>query len=216
MDHGDNKFRRYRAEKERELMNMMDAKVDLGFKVTGTELPVDHGFALYGALSRVLPFFHEEGDLGLKFIRGRYVGGGMLDISPRSELVLRVPAYRISAFLDLAGKSLDVCGHSLSVGAPITRCLVPAAVLHSPLVTTRNGNDRVRFEAELNHQMEQMGVRGKLSIGRRRTFTIHGKQVVGYEVLISELTAEESISLLGLGLGGRRKMGCGFFEVRKG
>ena len=197
-------------------MKMMDAKLDLGFKVTGTELPVDHGFALYGALSRVLPFFHEEGDLGLKFIRGRYVGGGMLDISPRSELVLRVPAYRIGAFLDLAGKSLDVQGHSLSVGAPITRCLVPAAVLHSPLVTTRNGNDRVRFEAELNHQMEQMGVRGKLSIARRRTFTIHGKQVVGYEALISELTAEESISVQCQGLGGRRKMGCGFFEVLKG
>jgi CRISPR-associated protein Cas6 len=197
-------------------MKMMDAKLDLGFKVTGTELPVDHGFALYGALSRVLPFFHEEGDLGLKFIRGRYVGGGMLDISPRSELVLRVPAYRIGAFLDLAGKSLDVQGHSLSVGAPITRCLVPAAVLHSPLVTTRNGHDRVRFEAELNHQMEQMGVRGKLSIARRRTFTIHGKQVVGYEALISELTAEESISVQCQGLGGRRKMGCGFFEVLKG
>ena len=197
-------------------MKMMDAKLDLGFKVTGTELPVDHGFALYGALSRVLPFFHEEGDLGLKFIRGRYVGGGMIDISPRSELVLRVPAYRIEAFLDFAGKSLDVHGHSLSVGAPITRCLVPAAVLHSPLVTTRNGNDRVRFEAELNHQMEQMGVRGKLSIARRRTFTIHGKQVVGYEALISELTAEESISVQCQGLGGRRKMGCGFFEVLKG
>ena len=195
---------------------MMDAKVDLRFKVTGAELPVDHGFALYGALSRVLPLFHEEDNLGIKFIRGRYVGGGMLDISSRSELVLRVPAYRIEAFLDLAGKSLDVHGHSLSVGAPIIRCLVPAAVLHSPLVTTRNGHDRVRFEAELNRQMEHMGVHGKLSIGRRRTFTIHGKQVVGYEALISELAAEESISLQERGLGGRRKMGCGFFEIWKG
>ncbi len=62
-------------------MKMMDAKLDLGFKVTGTELPVDHGFALYGALSRVLPFFHEEGDLGLKFIRGRYVGGSVISAS---------------------------------------------------------------------------------------------------------------------------------------
>jgi len=45
---------------------------------------------------------------------------------------------------------------------------------------------------------------------------VHGKQVVGYPVLVSELTPEESILLQENGLGGRRKMGCGFFEAFNG
>jgi CRISPR-associated protein Cas6 len=193
-----------------------DVKVDLCFKVMGTRIPVDHGFALYGALSRVLPFIHEDNDgLALKLVRGRYVGEGLLDITPHSELVLRVSADRIGSFLPLAGKPLDVLGSRLSVGVPVTRSLIPAAVLHSPLVTTRNGEDQARFESELQRQMEHMGAHGRLSVGRRRTFVVHGKQVVGYAVLVSELTAEESIILQEQGLGGRRKMGCGFFEVWK-
>jgi CRISPR-associated protein Cas6 len=192
---------------------MPEVKVDLCFKVMGTRIPVDHGFALYGALSRELPFIHECKDLGLKLIRGRYTGEGMLDISPYSELVLRIRAGRIGAFLALAGKAFEVHGCKLSVGAPATRALVPAAALHSHLVSTRNGHDQGRFETEMQNQMEQMGARGRVSVGSRRTFAVHGKKVVGYSVLVSELTAEESITLQENGLGGRRKMGCGFFEV---
>lgn len=194
---------------------LQNVKVDLCFRTMGALLPVDHGFALYGALTSVLPFVHEDDGLGLKLIRGRYVGEGMLDISPYSELVLRISAERIGAFLSLAGKTLNVRGSRLSVGVPITRSIIPAAVLHSPLITTRNGHDQARFETELHHQMDRLGTHGRLSIGRRRTFVVHGKQVVGYAVLVSELTAEESIILQEQGLGGRHKMGCGFFEVWK-
>lgn len=188
-------------------------KVDLCFKITGKNLSVDHGFALYGAISRILPSIHEAKEVGLKMVRGRYVGNGLLDISPQSELVLRIPAEYIRDLLPLAGKSLDVQGHRLNVGIPVTRALVPAAALFSPLVTTRNGQDQSRFETEMFSQMGLLGVNGRLSIGKRRTFGIHGKQVVGYSVLVSELSAEESIVLQEQGLGGRRKMGCGVFEA---
>lgn len=188
-------------------------KVDLCFKITGKNLSVDHGFALYGAISRILPSIHEAKEVGLKMVRGRYVGNGLLDISPQSELVLRIPAEYIRDLLPLAGKSLDVQGHRLNVGIPVTRALVPAAALFSPLVTTRNGQDQSRFETEMFSQMGLLGVNGRLSIGKRRTFGIHGKQVVGYSLLVSELSAEESIVLQEQGLGGRRKMGCGVFEA---
>jgi CRISPR-associated protein Cas6 len=190
-----------------------DVKVDLCFKAVGTRIPVDHGFALYGTLSRVLPFIHGENDLGLKLIRGRYIGDGMLDISPHSELVLRILADCIGSFLALAGKTLDVLGCRLVVGIPATRALVPSPVLHSHLVSTKNGHDQARFEAEMQNQMGQMGAHGRVSVGQRRTFSVHGKQVVGYSLLVSELTAEESILVQERGLGGRRKMGCGFFEA---
>jgi CRISPR-associated protein Cas6 len=192
-----------------------EPKVDLSFLVLGKLLPVDHGYALYGAISRLLPVIHEDREIGLKLVRGRYVGNGLLDISPASELVLRLPVSKVGQYLSLAGKKLEVLGQSLRVGVPQTRALTPAAALASSLVTTRNGQDQERFEAEVRNQMAGLDLKGRLTVGKRRTFQVHGKQVVGYEILVSELTAPESIRLQEQGLGGRRKMGCGFFEVLK-
>jgi CRISPR-associated protein Cas6 len=186
---------------------------DLCFPIIGKFLPVDHGFALYGALSRILPIIHDDEDIGLKLIRGRYTGNGMLDISPSSQLVLRLPASKVGPYLFLVGKTLKVAGFSLRVGIPFIRTLFPAAALYAPLVTTKNGHVRERFEKEIHSQMAGLGLKGKLHIGRRRTFLVHGKQLVGYEVLVTEITASDSIRLQEKGLGGRRKMGCGFFEV---
>lgn len=193
-----------------------EPKVDMCFPVLGKLLPVDHGYALYGAISRVMPIIHEDQQIGLKLVRGRYIGSGLLDISPTSELVLRLPISKVGHYLGLAGKKLEVSEHGLRVGVPRTRALIPAVALSSPLVTTKNGQDPDRFEAEVRSQMASLNLKGRMCIGKRRTFQVHGKQVVGYEVLVSELTAPESIQLQEIGLGGRRKMGCGFFELLRG
>ncbi|WP_457571423.1 type I-MYXAN CRISPR-associated protein Cas6/Cmx6 [Desulfovulcanus sp.] len=186
--------------------------VNLCFKIKGDTLPVDHGFALFSNISRLLPFFHSETKVGLKLIRGRYVGNGLLSIKPVSELALRMPAPLIPEYLALTGKTLDVLGHSLDIGIPTTKPLVPATALYAHLVTTKNGHKEERFKQEIARQMQELNLEGRFILGRRRTFQVHGKQVVGYSLLISELTAEESIVLQEHGLGGRRKMGCGFFE----
>ena len=34
--------------------------VDLAFRMTGTKVPVDHGYALYSAISRLLPEIHRK------------------------------------------------------------------------------------------------------------------------------------------------------------
>lgn len=34
--------------------------VDLAFRVTGSKMPVDHGYALYSAISRLLPEIQEQ------------------------------------------------------------------------------------------------------------------------------------------------------------
>lgn len=186
--------------------------VDLHFLVTGQTLPVDHGFSLFGAVSRHLPEFHEDAAVGMRLIRGRYLGGGLLGIFPRAELVFRMPVSRIPVYLRIAGKDLDVSGHKIRVGVPQTRVLVSATALYAHIVTTKNGHDQDRFRDEVTRQLTELNIKGKVTIGRRRTFEVHGKQVVGYSMLVSELTAMESIVLQEEGLGGRRKMGCGFFE----
>jgi CRISPR-associated protein Cas6 len=194
----------------------LEPKVDVSFQVLGKFLVVDHGFALYSAISRVCPFIHGGAEVGLKLIRGRYLGEGRLDISPHSELVLRVRVSRVKEYLALAGKRLEVMGETIRVGVPQTRSLIPAVALFAQMVTTRNGQEQERFAHEMGNQMGALGIQGRLTVTKRRTFQVHGKQVVGYSVLLSELTAEESIIVQEQGLGGRRKMGCGFFEVWRG
>lgn len=193
-------------------MDCSRCKVDLCFKVIGKNIHVDHGFTLYGSLCRQLPAMHEDEELGVRTIRGRYIGNGLLDISPHSELVLRLPVDKIVQYINLAGKRIEIMGNMINIGIPMTRALIPAVALYAHQVTTKNGNDQNRFEKELLRQLEVMNIKGKYSVGKRRTIGIHEKQVVAYSLLVSGLTAEESIVLQENGLGGRRKMGCGFFE----
>ena len=43
--------------------------IDLAFRLTGSAVPVDHGYALYAALSRILPEIHAAKDVGVQPIR---------------------------------------------------------------------------------------------------------------------------------------------------
>jgi CRISPR-associated protein Cas6 len=50
---------------------------------------------------------------------------------------------------------------------------------------------------------------------RRRVIRVRDKRVVGFPLIVSGLTAAESVRLQESGLGGRGKMGCGFFGAMR-
>ena len=213
----------------------MNPTLDILFRVTGAEIPADHGYALFSAFSRILEteedrWMHGNAYIGLHTIRGARLGNGRRLIGPNARLGLRLPSDLLPRSLKLAGKSLDLDGCKLRVGVSETRALVPAPALHCRIVTTRNGNDPARFDAEIARQSAALGIRSKVfrvpavrhgapeNAGRsdsrdpsRRIVRVKGKRIVGYAVLATELTAEESIQLQERGLGGRRRMGCGVF-----
>ena len=95
--------------------------IDLAFRLTGTNIPVDHGYALYAALSRLLPDIHAAKDIGVQPIRGVYSGNGTLHVTDFSRLILRLPDEQIQPYLKLAGKRLELDEHPLSVGVPEVR-----------------------------------------------------------------------------------------------
>lgn len=195
----------------------MKIKLDLVFPVAGAQLPVDHGYPLYGAISRVLEspgdtWLHETHEVGIHGIRGRFIGRGMMQLGGYSELVIRIPEDWVERFLPLAGRRLEVDGHGLQLGMATTRVLVPGVALYAHRVTTRNGQDAARFDAELAKKLAAAGVRGRVQRGPRRVLRVKDKRVVAHSVLISELDAREAMYLLEQGLGGRRKLGCGVFQ----
>lgn len=191
-------------------------QVDLYFPVRGREIPVDHGYPLFAALSRVLetpenPWLHEAETTGIHLVRGRYLGQGRLSLGPAARLGIRLPAGLIPRWLPLAGKTLQLGGDRLALGIPQPHALKPAPTLYAHLVTTRNGQDEARFDAEIARRLEALGIKGRARRGPRRTFRIKDRQVVAHGLWVTELTAEESIRLQETGLGGRRKLGCGVF-----
>jgi CRISPR-associated protein Cas6 len=197
-----------------------DHVVDLYFYLQGKQIDADHGYALYGAISRVLEstgnqWLHEASDIGLLPVRGRYVGQGKLALGRGARFGLRLPAARIPKALPLAGKRLEINGDKLLVGTTTTSALIPAPALYAHLVTTKNGEDEARFDEEVRRQLQALDIRGAPQRGPRRIVTIKDKKVVGYSLLVAGLTADESIRLQEQGLGGRRKMGCGVFLPRR-
>ena len=185
--------------------------VDLAFRLMGTRIQVDHGYALFAAVNRLVPELHDAKDIGLHPIRGRFDGNGCLLLSPASRLIIRIPDGRIREFLKLAGKAIEVDGHRFQVGVPEVRVLQSAAVLYARLVSIKGFMEPEQFLDAARRQLEAMGGRANLELGERRTFRVKDKQVVGFEMLATELAAEDSIKLQEVGIGGRRRMGCGLF-----
>ena len=69
-------------------------QVDLAFRLTGNKVPVDHGYALYSALSRILPEIHGTKNLGVLPIRGTYSGDGELMLRALSKRDVSRPCQR--------------------------------------------------------------------------------------------------------------------------
>lgn len=196
--------------------------VDLVFPVRGQALARDHGYALYGALSRALPALHGAGWLAIQSIPGHIKAPETLDLGGRSQLRLRVPVEQIAQVLPLSGAALDVAGSHLELGPPAVHQLRPAAVLDARLVVIKlTGGpgtpfDRQAFEtrflAEAQRQLARMEVTGVLQLCGRGRISVGGRRVIGYAVRVSGLSSEHSVVLQAHGLGGKRTMGCGFFR----
>lgn len=185
--------------------------VDLAFRLTGSKVPVDHGYALYSAISRLVPEIHEAKNIGVHPIRGTYSGNGELMLRDSSRLVVRMESEQIGQFLKLAGKKLEIDSYSFRVGVPEVRLLRPRAALYSRLVTIKGFMEPAEFLEAAKRQLEKIEVLAELQVGERRTFRVKDKQVVGFELAATGLDAEDSIRLQESGIGGRRHMGCGIF-----
>lgn len=198
--------------------------LDLVFPVVGARLPCDHNYHLYAALSRQLPCLHDRTlDYSLVPVTGRYVGRGELQLDPAwSRLRLRVTAEEIPRVLPLAGKRLQILGETLRVGVPQVHALRPTSTLYARTVTIKNATQPGAFLTAVQRQLTELGVAGRPDIPRvivgkcqgepqRQVLRIKTSCVVGFSLLVHDLSAEDSLKLLAVGLGGRRRMGGGVF-----
>lgn len=190
------------------------------FPVQGRQLPADHGYALYSAITRQLPALHDQSWLGIELLSGIPWREGIIVLPTRgATLRLRIPADRYGQVIPLAGRRLDISGHPLRLGIPIARPILPAASLYARCVTIKKFTDADPFLDAARRQLDALGINATLELPtdeqsrpRRRTIKIHGKLIVGFSLAAHDLSDEHSLKLQSEGLGGRRAMGCGIFN----
>lgn len=205
--------------------------IDLLFSIqTQSPIPTDHGYALYGAISRVLPEVHRENGITIHPIRGSQIGNRQLALNDSSRVTLRVPDGQIAPLLALAGKQLRIVDATVRVGVPNVQALVPATALRSRLVVIKVAHTPAKeltvdnFLAAARKQLDNLGISPEVQLTipprptgphqgepMRRALRIKDRKIIGYELLLEGLTAEESITVQEKGLGGRHHMGCGVF-----
>jgi CRISPR-associated protein Cas6 len=199
--------------------------VDIAFSARGRTVPRDHGYALYGALSGWIPSIHGADWIAIHGFSGWALDAETMTLGVTGALRVRAPAEKITELLVISGATLDVAGHHVRLGALTVHALPPVSALDARLVVIRlTGGiarpfDRAEFErrflAEARRQLAERGIRGELELSGRRSLRVAGQRILGHSVRALGLSAEDSLKLQILGLGGKRTMGCGIFRPAK-
>ncbi|TCJ15699.1 type I-MYXAN CRISPR-associated protein Cas6/Cmx6 [Parasulfuritortus cantonensis] len=141
---------------------------DVQFDLTGNEIPADHGYALFEALARLLPWLRETADVGVHAIHGAPTGRNEnLVINRRVKLVLRLPVDRVADALALVGQRIETGAGALQIGAAKEKALTPYATLYAPLVDFGTG-DEVAFLEAARAELDKMAIRCGLIPGKKR------------------------------------------------
>jgi CRISPR-associated protein Cas6 len=204
-----------------------DDVVDLAFAIRCPTVPVDHACVLSKRLHESLPWLGEEEQAGIHLIHGAASGNGwyrpeetenaLLHLSRRARLRLRLPRRRLDDACELSGKTLDISGHALHVGASEVHRLNPLPTLFSRYVITREAVDEEAFLRQALDHLTKLDIDcRKLLCGITHSLNFPHGPVFTRSLMVAELTPEHSIRLQQAGLGEGRKIGCGLFIPHKG
>jgi len=182
-------------------------------------LPVQHGYALFGALSTQFGGAIHETPCQIAPIRGNFVPGENAHLvipSPHPNapfnprILIRTDEMSAGAFRFTRPKLLQVAGKFFALQPPRIQGIMPWAHLWARCVTFSGARERAHFEACLQKDLGWLDPT-KIRIGRRRVVSVKDLDYVGYEVKLSQLSPEESCAIQASGVGGKKHMGAGVF-----
>ncbi|HEV7860617.1 MAG TPA: type I-MYXAN CRISPR-associated protein Cas6/Cmx6, partial [Pyrinomonadaceae bacterium] len=140
-------------------------RVTVHFPLQGRQLPADHGYALYSAITRHLPALHGQSWLGIELISGVSWREGIIVLPTRgASLRLRIPADHYGQVLPLAGQRFNLAGHTIRLGIPTARPLTPAASLYARCVTIKKFTDPEPFLDAARRQLDALGLNAILEL----------------------------------------------------
>jgi CRISPR-associated protein Cas6 len=184
-------------------------------------LPADHGYGLYSALTHWNESIHDLEGLSIQTITGIPDKQGKIYLTERSQFRMRLPHEQIPLVYGLAGKALTIGKHTIRLGIPQIYLLQPSANLKARIVVIKGYQEPESFSEAVQRQLTDLGINGLVKIpiiqteSSRKTIKIKRFTVVGFGLEIGDLNDEDSLLLQKIGLGGKRRMGCGVFIPTK-
>ena len=204
--------------------------LDLSFAIRCKHLPQDHNWALATAIKEHLPWIGEDHYSGIHSIHVAADANGwlrpedgseqLLIPSRRTRLLLRITKEKLEDAQQLSGKTLDVAGHRLTVGAAKEKPLQHAAVLFARYVLADENQTEDDFLQRMANEIQthfDFKVR-KMMCGRSHYLqTPDGPQSQQFtrHLMIADLNHDVSLRLQQLGLAGGKAFGCGLFLPHK-
>ncbi len=93
--------------------------IDLVFSLTGQTLPLDNGYIVYSALSRICSAIHELENISIHPIAGIPESSKQLRLTQRSNLQIRLPVDLIPFIYEsLAGQTFSIGQNQFQLGIP--------------------------------------------------------------------------------------------------
>ena len=199
--------------------------VDLAFSLDCRALPLDHCAALSQAIEAALPWFATTSEVGLHLIHGAESGNGwqrpdahdsLLYLSKRAKLTLRLPRALVSAAEALTGRTLDVGGYPLTVGAARSKPLSRTPILFARHVLSQAEQSESDFLEHAVAQLRALGIQcRKVMPGRSHCFHTPTGDLFTRSLLVADLALEDALTLQCRGIGEGRRLGCGLFIAHK-
>ncbi|XXK28038.1 type I-MYXAN CRISPR-associated protein Cas6/Cmx6 [Arenicellales bacterium nBUS_45] len=199
--------------------------VDVVFKIRGRQVAADHAFALSKALTNKLPWLGTEREVGVHLIHGAQSANGwckpddsgVIELSGRTRLIIRVPHTRLEDAKALIGASLNLDEHKIEILGAKPRPLSVNSTVFAHHVRSPDGtNSEPAFLASAAHWLEDLGITPKKMLcGGMRHLNMNQSVISTRSLLIAELNPTESIAVQTHGLGPDRLLGCGVFVPSK-
>jgi CRISPR-associated protein Cas6 len=200
-----------------------DDIVDVLFSIDCRSLPCDHAYALSTAVLQVLPWLADESLAGIHLIHGAESGAGwvrpedVIVLSRRNKLTLRLPKERIKDAEELVGKTLDISGNNLIIGKTSIRKLSKLKTIFSRYIVYSTCENEADFLKFISEELQKKSIEvNKIMPGKMHELKTPSEILRCRSVMISDLTAMQSVQIQTEGIGEGRKLGCGIFLPHKG
>ncbi len=206
-----------------------DEVIDINFFIQCKTLPLNHAWVLSNAILKELTWMNDEPTAGIHQIHVAESNNGwmrpddseegaLLYPSKRTKLTLRVPHTQIKNAQSLTGKTLDIDGHSLTVGKSKEKELSNCGVIFARYVASHKDEDENSFLTRMYDDIKNLtGISvKKMLCGKSHDIKTPDGIIATRHLMIADLDSEASIKIQQYGLGESRKLGCGLFLPHKG
>ena len=215
----------WEVEKEADEVTVPDDVVDVVFDIRCKSLPVDNAWAIYQGLKPHLPWIDSEARAAIHPLRVAESAHGwqrpedpdeLLHLSRRTRLILRLPAARVDEALALAGKVLEVAGHSMEIAKGSVRKLSKDTTLTAHNLVIEEDDDEEQFVRRQIDRMRALGVKPKKVLpGLSHTLRTADDTLCVVRLTVEGLSIDDAIKLQQEGLGQYGYLGCGIFIPQK-